>query len=209
MKERSVRKERFKLQSVKKSHYSVKKGWRRYFSSTFWADGRMTVAPKGECSKSQGWRCGKCSIDFSLSSDKEFEAKFHLLLLFFFPALCWESLLPQSCIHAGLLSKKSQLHFSHWQKIPSSHVSPWSKTKWRKRGSLLNTRADIKHREEVQSKRCNQSIGSDRGYSLTSLLNRWVHWSQWLQNQQSEIVTICASVSPLFLISVHMYEAAF
>lgn len=58
------------------------------FLSSFSADDRITVAPKGECSKSQRQQCRKCSVDFILSSDTEFEAESHLLLQYSSSALC-------------------------------------------------------------------------------------------------------------------------
>lgn len=107
-KEQSVRKERwrrFKFESSewRRVIFLWEEGDVRYFLSRFSADDRMTVAPKGECSKSQRWQCRKRTVDFTLSSDTEFEAKFHLLPQYSSPALCRASLYPQGCVRAAQL----------------------------------------------------------------------------------------------------------
>lgn len=164
----------------------------RYFLSRFSANDRMTVAPKGECSKSQRWQRGKCSVDFTLSSDTEFEAKFHLLLQYSSTALCWvwASSSTESWHPCWLAECTGWLDVSHspTQTDRKSHQVMFHLGQRHRVGKeelLLNTQADIKHCKELQDKSCNQSlISSDRGYSPLSLLTRWDHWRPWLQTQR-------------------------
>lgn len=150
----------------------------RYFLSRFSADDRMTVAPKGECSKSQRWQCGKCTVDFTLSSDTVFEAKIHLLLQHSSPALCRGVSLSTELHPCYAAEGTSRLDVSHspTRTDRKSHQVVFhlgQRHRVEEEELLLNTQADMKHCKELQDKNYNQSpISSDGGNSLLSLLTR-------------------------------------
>lgn len=107
----------------------------RYFLISFSADDRITVAPKGECSKS--WRCGKFSVEFFFIAE----------------------------VLAGIESSNLVTKVPNWVKWPWSSVSgrhdniknpvmsPLHKRhRVKKEELLLNTKADIKHCKALQDK---------------------------------------------------------
>jgi len=162
--------ERGKVEWIDKSHFSAKRGWRELFLEQVLSQWHndSTVAPKGECSKSQ--RCGKCSVDFPFFS--------------WYGVWGW---IPPACTAFVVPSvPPSTLDTENGPKIPSSHVSPWSKTESEERGAAAEyTSGYCEYCKETRDKGCNQSpISSDRGLSLQSLLTWWHHWSPWLKNQR-------------------------
>lgn len=121
----------------------------------------------------QRWRCGERGTDFYFN---------HLmpsLRLKFHPVATVSPPTPKSRIHADRCSKKIHVCHSPTQRESKPHQAVFhlgQRQRVEKEELLLHTQADIKHCKELLDKSCNQSpIGSDRSYSVQSLLTRRDH----------------------------------